>query len=90
MVVAIIDFVSVIDLLPDFLPRIGLADDAAVMGLVIAQTQVDLDNFLAWEVEGTHRDNETGSTQTLPAWVEHLPVGGDGSGGENAKNREHK
>ena len=50
VIVAIIYFVSPIDLIPDILP-FGLIDDAAVIAYVVAQIKVDLDNFLAWEVE---------------------------------------
>lgn len=57
--VAIIYFVSPIDLLPDILPG-GLIDDAAVIAFVVAQIKVDLDNFLAWEVvrSDNKKDNE--------------------------------
>lgn len=66
VIVAILYFVSAIDLIPDILPGIGLVDDAAVIGLVIAQTKMDLDNFLAWEVEWTHGEGDTESSQTQP------------------------
>jgi hypothetical protein len=46
---------------------LGLPDAAAVIGLVIAQAKVGLDNFLDWEVEWTHRENDTESNQTQPA-----------------------
>ncbi len=48
-VVAIIYFVSPIDLLPDWLPLAGFIDDAAVIAFVIAQIKSDLDTFLRWE-----------------------------------------
>ncbi len=67
VIVAIVYFVSAIDLIPDILPGIGLVDDAAVIGLVIAQTKVDLDNFLAWEVDWMHHEDDTESRQTQPA-----------------------
>ena len=67
VIVAIIYFVSAIDLIPDILPGIGLVDDAAVIGLIIAQTKVDLDNFLAWEVEWMQREDDTESGQAQPA-----------------------
>lgn len=55
VVVAILYFVSAIDLIPDILPG-GLVDDAAVIAFVVAQTKADLDNFLAWEVEQLQGD----------------------------------
>jgi uncharacterized membrane protein YkvA (DUF1232 family) len=50
VIAAIIYFVSPIDLIPDFLPG-GFIDDAMVIGFIIAQIKVDLDNFLTWEIE---------------------------------------
>jgi uncharacterized membrane protein YkvA (DUF1232 family) len=49
VVVAIIYFVSPIDLIPDWLPLAGFIDDAAVIAFVIAQIKVDLDTYLKWE-----------------------------------------
>ena len=51
VVVAIIYFVSPIDLIPDFIPFAGYIDDAAVIVFVLAQIKSDLDNFLQWEAE---------------------------------------
>lgn len=48
-VVAIIYFVCPADLFPDWFPG-GLIDDAALIGFVVAQIKIDLDNFLAWEI----------------------------------------
>ena len=53
VIVAILYFVSPLDLIPDILPG-GLIDDAAVIAFVVAQTKIDLDNFLAWEVVRLH------------------------------------
>ena len=53
--VAIIYFVSPIDLIPDFIPVAGYVDDAAVIAFVIAQIKADLDNFIAWEKRQEHR-----------------------------------
>lgn len=52
VIVAIIYFVSPIDLISDFLPG-GFIDDAAVIAFVVAQIKLDLDNFMAWEVGRT-------------------------------------
>ena len=67
VIVAIIYFVSPIDLIPDILPGVGLVDDAAVIAFVVAQIKVDLDNFLAWEVERLDSDDDTESKQPRPA-----------------------
>ncbi len=53
VVVAIIYFVSPIDLIPDWIPIAGYIDDAAVIAFVIRQIKVDLDNFIKWEAEQT-------------------------------------
>ncbi len=49
--VAIIYFVSPIDLVPDWLPLAGFIDDAAVLAFVLRQVKTDLDKFVEWERE---------------------------------------
>jgi uncharacterized membrane protein YkvA (DUF1232 family) len=49
VVVAIIYFVSPIDLIPDWIPLGGFIDDAAVIGFVLKQINTDLEQFLKWE-----------------------------------------
>jgi uncharacterized membrane protein YkvA (DUF1232 family) len=49
VVIAIIYFVSPLDLVPDWLPLAGFVDDAAVIGFVIKAIQNDLNAFLKWE-----------------------------------------
>ena len=66
VIVAIIYFVSPIDLIPDFLPG-GLLDDAAVIAFVIAQIKTDLDNFLAWEVEQSDGESDSEEVKSEPA-----------------------
>ena len=65
VIVAIIYFLSPIDLIPDILPG-GFIDDAAVIAFVIAQIKADLDNFLAWEVNRLHGVDDTENSQTQP------------------------
>lgn len=66
VIVAVLYFVSAIDLIPDILPG-GLIDDAAVIAFVVAQIKADLDNFLAWEVEQLHSEDDIESSQTASA-----------------------
>lgn len=47
--VAIIYFVSPIDLILDWLPLAGFLDDAAVLVFVMRQVKIDLDKFQQWE-----------------------------------------
>jgi len=51
VVVAIIYFVSPLDLIPDWIPVAGYLDDAAVIAFVIAQVKTDINNFLQWEAD---------------------------------------
>lgn len=53
ILVAVIYFVSPVDLIPDFIPVGGLIDDALVVGLALKQVKSDLDAFMAWEMEAT-------------------------------------
>jgi uncharacterized membrane protein YkvA (DUF1232 family) len=48
-VIAIIYFVSPIDLVPDFILGFGLLDDAAVIGFVIKQINKDLVAYQVWK-----------------------------------------
>jgi uncharacterized membrane protein YkvA (DUF1232 family) len=49
VVVAIIYFVSIVDLIPDFIPGVGFIDDAAVVAFVIKKIKSDIDKYLLWE-----------------------------------------
>ncbi|MEW6338286.1 MAG: YkvA family protein [Acidobacteriota bacterium] len=48
---ALVYFVNPLDLVPDVLPLLGLADDAVVLSWVLAQVKRDLDAFKAWETD---------------------------------------
>lgn len=49
LVVALIYVLSPVDLIPDFIPGIGLIDDAAVLGLLLHSMAQDLAAFRLWE-----------------------------------------
>jgi uncharacterized membrane protein YkvA (DUF1232 family) len=53
-VLALLYFVSPIDLIADFVPVIGWLDDAAVIVLLLSAIGKDLDRFRAWEGRGRH------------------------------------
>lgn len=42
-------FLFVEDLIPDFIPVLGFADDTAVIGWVVKSIRADLDKFRSWE-----------------------------------------
>lgn len=46
---ALLYVVSPIDLMPDFIPGIGLIDDAAVLALLLHSIAQDLAAFRVWE-----------------------------------------
>ncbi|OYW05458.1 MAG: hypothetical protein B7Z61_06135 [Acidobacteria bacterium 37-71-11] len=48
-VAGLLYLVNPFDLIPDFVPVIGLADDVAVLAWVIRRVRKDLDEYLAWE-----------------------------------------
>lgn len=49
VVAAIIYVVNPFDLIPDWVPGLGLLDDAFVLGLAIRRTRETLDDFMTWE-----------------------------------------
>ncbi len=48
---ALIYFLNPFDLIPDFLPTLGLVDDATLVALVVASISEDLARFCEWEAE---------------------------------------
>ena len=46
---AIIYFINPIDLIPDFIPVLGLTDDFSVLLWVYSTAGTEVDKFLAWE-----------------------------------------
>jgi len=55
MALAVVYIVSPLDLLPDLLPLIGVADDAMVLAWLAGATLSDAGDFLAWERGGRGR-----------------------------------
>jgi uncharacterized membrane protein YkvA (DUF1232 family) len=49
LAVALLYVVSPVDLIPDFLPGIGLIDDAVVLAMVLHSMAQDLAAFRVWE-----------------------------------------
>jgi uncharacterized membrane protein YkvA (DUF1232 family) len=46
---ALVYFVNPFDAVPDFLPGLGLVDDATLIALLVGSIRGDLQNFAAWE-----------------------------------------
>ena len=40
------------DIIPDYIPFIGMIDDAAMFGLVVGAAKKEVDKYLAWESAG--------------------------------------
>ncbi|MDO4765602.1 MAG: DUF1232 domain-containing protein [Eubacteriales bacterium] len=45
---ALIYYLSPIDIIPDFLPGVGLADDAAVVTVCLSFVKSDVDDYIQW------------------------------------------
>ncbi|GAB3896546.1 YkvA family protein [Spirosoma agri] len=58
VIAVLIYFVSPIDILPDFLPIVGLTDDIALMLWLFSGIKDDIDKFRQWEVTGATASNE--------------------------------
>lgn len=49
---AILYIVNPFDVIPDWVPGLGLLDDAFVLALALQRTRQALDDFMAWETAG--------------------------------------
>lgn len=59
MIGAVVYFVSPIDAMPDVIPVVGMLDDVAVIGIVIAAFKSDLDDYISWK--------RSTNVETIPA-----------------------
>ncbi len=50
VVAALIYFVSPVDLVPDFIPMLGFADDLALLTFVVSKLSDELEKFQLWEM----------------------------------------
>ena len=60
-------FLSPIDLVPDFLPVIGLLDDVALLAWFMSSIKVEMDKFAEWEKSAPQRANATPAGPGAPA-----------------------
>jgi uncharacterized membrane protein YkvA (DUF1232 family) len=49
VVAAIVYFVAIVDMMPDFIPGVGYIDDATVIAFVMSRVRSDIDKYLQWE-----------------------------------------
>ncbi len=54
-VAALIYVVNPMDLIPDYVPGVGLIDDAAAIGLVLQMIHMDLNKYKKWQEENGKR-----------------------------------
>lgn len=66
-IAVLIYFISPIDLVPDFIPVIGLLDDAALLAWFMTSIKAELDKFREWEAMQPAREN----TQTPDATMQN-------------------
>jgi uncharacterized membrane protein YkvA (DUF1232 family) len=52
LLTGILYFVFIVDLIPDFIPIIGLMDDAAIVAWIIKSVKHDVEEFKQWESLG--------------------------------------
>lgn len=65
IIAVLIYFVSPIDVLPDFLPIVGLTDDIALMLWLFNGVKGDLDKFRQWEVSASQSREEAGRREPI-------------------------
>lgn len=72
-VAVIIYFLSPIDLVPDWIPVIGLLDDAALLAWFMTSIKEEMDRFLEWETTSPkkHMATENGDPTSSPAAVDN-------------------
>lgn len=51
LVAGLIYFITPIDLIPDFIPALGLVDDISMIAFIYRSLRNDIDDYLLWEKE---------------------------------------
>ena len=69
VIAVLIYFVSPIDILPDFLPIVGLTDDIALMLWLFSGIKDDIEKFRQWEHPATS------SGEKAPRRVKTIKIG---------------
>ncbi|MEQ8360755.1 MAG: YkvA family protein [Cytophagales bacterium] len=50
LIAGILYFINPFDIIPDFLPLIGFADDAAVLIFILGKVKNEIDKFNSWKI----------------------------------------
>lgn len=50
IIAAILYLINPMDFLPDWIPGLGLLDDAFILALAVGRTRKSLDDFMSWEI----------------------------------------
>ena len=58
IVSALLYFVSPVDIIPDSIPVLGYADDAAVIALCWKMVESDVDDYIAWRNGGQNQEEQ--------------------------------
>ncbi|MFT6855732.1 MAG: uncharacterized membrane protein YkvA (DUF1232 family) [Cyclobacteriaceae bacterium] len=48
-VFSLVYFITPIDLIPDFIPALGLTDDLSILYMVIKSAAIDIERYQEWE-----------------------------------------
>jgi uncharacterized membrane protein YkvA (DUF1232 family) len=51
LVAGLIYFITPIDLIPDFIPALGLIDDISMIAFIYRSLKQDIDEYLLWEID---------------------------------------
>ena len=92
-VAVVIYFLSPIDLVPDWIPIIGLLDDAALLAWFMTSIKDEMDKFLDWEKTApsrhmaTHNGSATGSSSAVDLSGQ-TPKYGNEAAGQYGTGRE--
>ncbi|GAB3692981.1 YkvA family protein [Spirosoma flavus] len=65
VIAVLIYFVSPIDILPDFLPIVGISDDIALMLWLFSGIKDDIEKFRDWENAGSVTNSAASPVQTI-------------------------
>ena len=65
LLAALLYFVLVVDLIPDFFAVVGLTDDAAVLAWVLSSIGNDIDLYKAWKEEQKQNNDEPNDINKL-------------------------